>query len=148
MHATSLLYRSKHDTSRETRFSHCLNNGGKPIEIYETYVFVYKQKVEVNEVYKKYIYIYINRKKWNKRVVCCARRQWRTAAFAKNVRSRFSYIRPLFPYIQFVRIYISYIYNRSIVRAIYIRAWSCIFRNWSRLGLKMYIFLTLEFTLN
>ena len=25
--------------------------------------------------------------------------------------------------------------------------WSCIFRNWSRLGLKMYIFLTLEFTL-
>ena len=27
------------------------------------------------------------------------------------------------------------------------RPWSCIFRNWSRLGLKMYIFLTLEFTL-
>ena len=25
--------------------------------------------------------------------------------------------------------------------------WSCIFRNWSRLGLKMYIFLTLQFTL-
>ena len=25
--------------------------------------------------------------------------------------------------------------------------WSCIFRNWPRLGLKMYIFLTLEFTL-
>ena len=28
------------------------------------------------------------------------------------------------------------------------RPWSCIFRNWSRLGLKMYIFLTLEFTLH
>ena len=27
------------------------------------------------------------------------------------------------------------------------RPWSCIFRNWSRLGLKMYIFPTLEFTL-
>ena len=27
------------------------------------------------------------------------------------------------------------------------RPWSCIFRNWSRLGLKMYIFLTLKFTL-
>ena len=26
------------------------------------------------------------------------------------------------------------------------RPWSCIFRNWSRFGLKMYIFLTLEFT--
>ena len=25
------------------------------------------------------------------------------------------------------------------------RPWSCIFRNWSRLGLKMYIFLTLVF---
>ena len=27
------------------------------------------------------------------------------------------------------------------------RLWSCIFRNWSLLGLKMYIFLTLDFTL-
>ena len=27
------------------------------------------------------------------------------------------------------------------------RPWSCIFRNWSRLGLEMYIFPTLEFTL-
>ena len=26
------------------------------------------------------------------------------------------------------------------------RPWSCIFRNWSRLSLKMYIFTTLEFT--
>ena len=28
------------------------------------------------------------------------------------------------------------------------RPWSCIFRDWSRLGLKMYIFLTLEFILS